>query len=232
MKTKYHNLDPLVRLIGPMNETEIILEGVKMKALIDTGANMSCVNKWLVENLQLPVQSFQTILNIEGNGGVRVPYYGIVECQLGLPEVKGFQRDVFMLEIDDSPYGKKAPVQLGTLHIDMILKATEQNPTAQLGDSWEWAKLASSLKMGRAYAEVEPNEIDLNLLMGHVLNTQKITLQPFESQVISGTMRVPIRTAGISKRVNVLTKPMEIQMNDGSRFSAMLAYTYVQLGLS
>ena len=63
-----------------MNETKIILEGVQMKALIDTGANMSCVNKWLVEKLQLPVRSLQTILNIEGTGGIRVPYYGIVEC--------------------------------------------------------------------------------------------------------------------------------------------------------
>ena len=78
-----------------------------MKALINTGANMSCINKWLIEKLQLPVQSLQTILNIEGTGGIRVLYYGIVECQLGFPEVKGFQRDVLMLVIDDSPYGKK-----------------------------------------------------------------------------------------------------------------------------
>ena len=54
-KSKYHNPDPLARLIGPTNETEVILEGVQMKMLIDTGANMSCVNKWLIEKLQLPV---------------------------------------------------------------------------------------------------------------------------------------------------------------------------------
>ena len=108
-----------------------------MKALIDTGANMSCVNKWLVEKLQLPVRSLQTVLNIEGTGGIRVPYYGIVECRLGLPELTGFQKDVLMLVIDDSPYGQRVPVQLGTLHIDMILKAAEQNPTVQLRDSWE-----------------------------------------------------------------------------------------------
>ena len=59
----------IIGLIGPTNETEIILEGVQMKVLIDTGANMSCVNKWLVEKLQLPVQSLQTVLNIEGTGG-------------------------------------------------------------------------------------------------------------------------------------------------------------------
>ena len=35
-----------------------------------------------------------------------------------------------MLVIDDSLYGKKVPVQLGTLHIGMILKAAEQSLTA------------------------------------------------------------------------------------------------------
>ena len=42
-----------------------------------------------------------------------------------------------MLVTDDSPYGKKVPVQLGTLHIDMILTAAKQNSTTKLGDSWE-----------------------------------------------------------------------------------------------
>ena len=96
-----------------MNKTEISLKGVRLKALIDTAANMSCINKWLMEKLQLPVQSLETVLNIKGTRGVRVSYYGIVECQLGIPEVKGFQKDVLMLVIDNSPYGKKVPIQLG-----------------------------------------------------------------------------------------------------------------------
>ena len=184
-KLKYHNPDPLAQLIGSTNETKIIPEGVQMKALINTGANMSCSNWWLAEKLQLPVQSLQTVLNIEGTGGTRVPYYGIVECQLRLPKIEGFQKDVLMLVIDDSSYGKKVPVQLGTLHIDMILMAAEQNPTAKLGDSWERAKLDSSLRMGQACAEVESPEIDLNLLTWNVINTQKIMLKPSESRVIS-----------------------------------------------
>ena len=221
-----------MRLIGPTNETKIILQGVQMKALINTGANMSCVNKWPVETLQLPVQSLQTILNMEGTGGVRVPYYGIVECQLGLPELTEFQKDVLMLVIDDSPYGKRVPVQLGTLHIDMILKAAEQNPTVWLGDSWERAKLTSSLKMGQACAEVQPDEVDLNQLTGNIINMQKVTLQLFESRVISGTAKGPIRTAGISKWVNVLTEPTGTQINEGSCFSAVPSYTYVLPGSS
>ena len=141
--------------------------------------------------------------------------------------MEGFQKDVLMLVVDDSPYGEEVPIQIETLHIDMILAAAEQNPTAILGDSWERAKLASSLKMGQAFAEVESPEIDLDSLTGNVVSTQKVVLQPFESRVISGTMKGSIRTAGIFKRVNVLTEPTETQMQGESRFSAVPAYMYV-----
>ena len=161
-----------------------------------------------------------------------MPYYGIVECQLGLPELTGFKKDVLMLVINDSPYGKRVPVELGTLHIDMILKAAEQNPTVQLGDPCERAKLTSSLKMGRACAEIQPNEVDLNQVTGSVVNMQKVTLQPFKSRVISGTTRVPVRSAGISKRVNVLTEPTDTQIKEGSCFSTVPSYTYMSPGLS
>ena len=40
-------------------------------------------------------------------------------------------------------------------------------------------------------------------------------------------MKGPIRAARISKRVNVLTKPTCVQIDEGSRYSAMPAYTYV-----
>ena len=193
---------------------------------------MSCINRWLAEELQLPIQSLQMVLNIEGTGGTRVPYYGVVECRLGIPEMEGFQKDVLMLVVDDSPYGEEVPMQIGTLYIDMILAAAEQNPTAILGDSWEWAKLALSLKMGQAFAEVESPEIDLDSLTGNIVNTQKIVLQPFESRVMSGMMKGPIRTASIFKRVNVLTEPTETQMQGKSCFSAVPAYTYVSPGSS
>ena len=45
-----------------------------------------------------------------------------------------------MLVIDNSPHGRQVPVQLGTLHIDMILQAAAQTPSATLGNSWEHAR--------------------------------------------------------------------------------------------
>ena len=86
--------------------------------------------------------------------------------------------------------------------------------------------------MGRACAEIQPDEVDLDQLTGSIVSMQKVILQPFESRVISGTTKGPIRTAGISKRVNVLTEPTNTQINEGSHFSAVPSYTYVSPGSS
>ena len=57
-------------------------------------------------------------------------YHGYVECRLNLPQIEKFNQDVLMLVIDDSPYGARVPIQIGTLHIDMAISlATEEEHT-------------------------------------------------------------------------------------------------------
>ena len=99
---EYHNPDPLVRLIGPANEGKVKVEGVETTALIDTGACMSAMTKSFAEALKLDLKTLDTILDIEGTGGGKVPYHGYVECRLNLPQIKKFDQDILMLVIDDS----------------------------------------------------------------------------------------------------------------------------------
>ena len=79
---KYHNPDPLVRLIGEANEAPAIVEGVPITSLADSGACMSAMVKSFAEELQLEIKPLKTILDIEGTGGGTVPYHGFVECHL------------------------------------------------------------------------------------------------------------------------------------------------------
>ena len=57
--------------------------------------------------------------------------------------------------------------------------------------------------------------------MGNIINTQKVILQPFESYIQNDERAYSGH--GISKRVNVLTKPMCTQIDEGSHYSAMPA---------
>ena len=69
MAEKYHNPDPLLRLIGPANEATIIVEGQEFKALIDSGAQLLTISESLVTALKLPVHKLNTLIEAEVSGG-------------------------------------------------------------------------------------------------------------------------------------------------------------------
>ena len=71
--------------------------------------------------MELELKSLDSVLDIEGTGGGKVPYHGYVECRLNLPQVEKFDHDVLMLVIDNSQYRARVPIQIGTLHIDMAI---------------------------------------------------------------------------------------------------------------
>ena len=90
----YHNLDPLFRLVGEPNESEVFIDDGKVAALIDSWVQLSSISISLAKMLELKVKSLRTILDFEGTVGLTIPYLGDMETQLQIPEVKAFDRDV------------------------------------------------------------------------------------------------------------------------------------------
>ena len=97
---------------------------------------MSAMVKSFAEELQLEIKPLSTILDIGSTGGGRVPYHGYVECWLKLPQIEKFDLDV-MLVLDDSPYGMRVPVQIGSLHIDMAVDLATEVEMQKLSCKWE-----------------------------------------------------------------------------------------------
>ena len=60
-----------------------------------------------------------------------------MELTLKVQEVAKFNKQVLFLVIADSEYGNRVPVQLGTLHIDMLLNSATAKELASLGKTWE-----------------------------------------------------------------------------------------------
>ena len=75
----YHNLDPLGRLVGEANESKVIVEGQETRTLLDSGSQLSAISWTWVKKLNLEPKQLQYILQIEGSGGLEVPYLGYVE---------------------------------------------------------------------------------------------------------------------------------------------------------
>ena len=192
---------------------------------------MSAITQSFVKELQLEVKKLDKLLDIEGTGGSLVPYYGYIELQLKIPQIKKFDLDVLMLVIDDSPYGARVPVQIGTLHIDMMLDLASEEEKRKLNHQSERACVAQNLHMASLQAETSGKEtFKLQEVKGSVHSTGTLKLKPFEVVTVSGVMKGPARESGFYKRVNVALEPIEEQKSGRSCLSSVPGCTYLKLG--
>ena len=100
---RYHNPDPLYRLIGPANEAETMVEGMKLITLIDSGAQCLSITLAMVQKLGLELKGLD-MLCLRGWGGDEVGYLGYTECTLEVPEIAGFREDVLLLVVKNTEY--------------------------------------------------------------------------------------------------------------------------------
>ena len=99
---RYHN--PLYRLIGTTNESQIFIEERSCLGLIDSGTQLLGISLKLVQELGLKIFQLKSLLEIEGLGGIDVPYLGYVEVRLRIPGVPGFDEDSLILVVPNSNY--------------------------------------------------------------------------------------------------------------------------------
>ena len=146
----YHNPDPLFRLVGEANETMLIVEDQEARALIDSGSQLSAISLAWVKKLKLEPWQPQLILQIEGSGGLDVPYLGYVETFLRIPKIKAFDNDVLLLIVPDSTHTHHMPITLETLHIDMAIGLAMKEELENLSKQWKRNLIATKLTMKEA----------------------------------------------------------------------------------
>ena len=159
---KYHNPDPLLRLIGPANEATTIVEGQKFPALIDSGAQLSTMCEAVVQALKLPIRKLNTLIEAEVSGGSTVPYVGYVEARLQIPGIAAMNKDLLFMVSNNSLYMNRVPIQLGTLHIREAINCSTKDELDKLSTAWKTANfppISKNLKIN------EP-EFDLNKIQG------------------------------------------------------------------
>ena len=146
----YHNPDPLFRPVGEVNETTVLVEGQEARALIDTDSQLLSISLAWVKRLNLKPQQLQSILPIEGSGGLDVPYLGYVGTHLGIPEITAFDTDVLLLIVPDSVHTMHTPITLGPLHIDMVIKLATKRELENVNKQWKRSFIATKVTMKEA----------------------------------------------------------------------------------
>ena len=149
------------------------------------------------KRLRLKVHKLQQLLNIEGTGGGCVPYRGYVEVLLEVPEVPEFREYILMLVVKDSEYGNRVPLQIGTLHIDMILDKANSKQIDQLGRPYR--------RSGVGRPTITKQTIDLDTIKGPVTLSKTIILEAGETQKVQGNSQI----RGNTKRLHVIAEPSE-----------------------
>ena len=166
----YLNPDPLVRLIGEPNETNVKLEGQNFRALVDSGSMVSQMTISVANALQLEIKQLQTLIPMEGAAGVTVPYLGYVEAHLKIPEVKAFEEDCLFLVVPDHSYGKRVPLTIGTLHIDLIIESATNEELDNISIAWGRGQLFRQIQARQVQLK---HQSELDQIQGTVKLTKK-----------------------------------------------------------
>ena len=101
-------------LVGPRNEGEVEVNGMKCRALIDSGSQITSItHRYWRNHPTLKHQKLQpSKILIEGAGGQRVPHSGVLHIQLRALG-KEF-KDVPAFVVPDSEYRSSVPLLVGT----------------------------------------------------------------------------------------------------------------------
>ena len=186
----YHNPDPLFRLVGEVNESIVTVEGQEARALLDSGSQLSAISLAWVKKLNLKPQ-LQSILQIEGSGGLDVSYLGYVETCLRIPEIKALDNDVLLLIVSDNAHTQHTPITLGTLHIDMALKLATEKELDNLNKWWKRNLIATQLTMKEVQL-VNPEDTKIvSKIDSFVKITKDITIVPFGTIEVKGIIKTP-----------------------------------------
>ena len=178
------------------------LEGQSFKALVDSGSMVSQITISLAKALKLPIKQLQTLIPMEGSGGITIPHLGYVEAALDIPEVKAFHEDCLFLVVNDHNYGKRVPITIGTLHIDMIIDQPMKEELDKISIAWGRGQLFRQIQARQVQIE---NQDALQKVQGMVKLMRKVKLKPFQSLKLSCKGNNPLN----SKRMNVVVEPPE-----------------------
>ena len=219
LRELYHNPDPIFRLIGTANETDVIIEDQTVKGLIDSGAQISSISDTFASKLGLKIKQLDTLLDLEPTGGGQVPYHGYVELRMRVPNVRAFDLVVLMLVIPESEYSRGVPITIGTIHIDEIIDLITDEELKAANRQWQRGII--SRKVVVKQLQVKENKNVLDQVKGDVKLTRKIVIPPLETISVSGMTNINKH----SKRVNIITEPRE----DGDLFTVP-CYSYMRPG--
>ena len=210
-------------MVGKTNDSTITIDGQPIRALIDTGSDISTMSDKCF-NLMDPRPKLRNMsdfnLNITGASGASIPYIGYFEAEVCLPGSEHEPAIVPVLVVPVTKYSGQVPVIVGT-NIIGELKVHAQQTDIDIPTAWNTAFAAftaTDSKFVRSTNKkpivVHPNQVvTINGLVRDTSNYENAVTENLEDnhdfnvcpRIVavksnSKTARVPVRVCNISAR--------------------------------
>lgn len=119
-------------LVGETTETEIQIENIPTKALLDTGSTISTMNENFYEkelkHLGISIYPITDILEVECANGEKLPYSGYIEVTIstnGLENSDNLPKFPLLI-VPNNNYNRNVPILLGTNVLQYFLNDVQQ----------------------------------------------------------------------------------------------------------
>ena len=135
----------------------MIIDGQRMTALIDSGAQVSSIHSQFCEDLTLQIQPLGRLLELEGTGGSAIPYLGYVEVNLQILGIQNYNKDVLLLVIPTMTYSEKIPVVVGSRIIDRDMRILTKGELTKVTTTWKQAHFGAVMSGSLQLPHTGPN---------------------------------------------------------------------------
>ena len=142
VQPRYHTPSPLVWLIGHANEATVVVEGVEMMALADTGSQISDLTKGFCSEFGLRILPLGVCCISQGQG-ISQNHTRDIEAYLTIPGLAWYNKDMLFLVIPDHKYEERVLVEIGTKVIDHLVMIMTKEEFQEAGDTWKQVHLST-----------------------------------------------------------------------------------------
>ena len=198
---EYYNPNPWARILGRANKTDVEMDGIISKALIDSGAMTLMMHRGYCDEHVYEIQPLDHMVLIEGSGGADMTYLGYVEVRMHILGIHSFDRNVPMLVSHiTSHYHHRVPFQVGSCIINQVTNCISEEELQSLSQSWKLAYVSTTISK---LALVSNPEFDLDQVKGKVVTCEKVKIPTLQTAVVKELTMV----TGHQKHVHVLVEP-------------------------
>ena len=215
----YWNNDPRSRWLGPTNLGYALINGNETRVLVDTGARMNTVTPAYVKERELPVCPLVQLagnpksLPIQGIGRTRTGAIGYIVFHVRVEGIPSYGEDQVALVVpDNTSFGKKVPVILGTPTINRLIRSMKESEYETAPEEWQNARIGyeavNYFTLHRA--DYEPEEgyptnsgLDPTDLDEKVFLNNKFGVPAFGTAVVHGRTE---KTMMLGSKLRVMTQ--------------------------